>query len=158
MSETYIIDGNNLVHACREHAGPQAGFNFEQARRELTKRLYRFAAESGSCVTLVYDGTVGGREPEFQAPDFEAIYSSELSSADHIIEEHLASATDPHRTTVVTSDWAIQTATRAANALVLPCRAFIEQLALSGADVQVALNHPNRQAPKPTLGDLFPEK
>jgi predicted RNA-binding protein with PIN domain len=156
MSERYIIDGNNLVHAFREHARQRSGFDFERARRELTKRLYRFAAESGCHVTLVYDGTVGGREPEFQAPDFEAVYSSELSSADHIIEEHLAGVTDPHRTTVVTSDWAIQTATRAADALVLPCRAFIEQLASSGADVQAALKRPNRQRPRPTLGDLFP--
>jgi len=104
MGEHVIIDGNNLLHAMREHA-PIAAIG----RETMVRLIERWSLGSGSRVTLVFDGPAprGGFHKQL-SPDGLTVRFSAPASADDLIVAAISDDKDPSRLRVITSDTAIQ--------------------------------------------------
>jgi len=104
MSERVIIDGNNLLHAMREHA-PIAAVG----RETMVRLIERWSKASGSRVTLVFDGPAprGGLCKQL-SPDGVMVRFSAPATADDIIVAAIEAEKEPTRLRVVTSDTAIR--------------------------------------------------
>ncbi len=104
MDEHVIIDGNNLLHAMREHA-PIAPVG----RETMVRLIERWSRGSGSSVTLVFDGPVprGGLSKQL-SPDGMTVRFSAPATADDLIVAAIGDEKDPTRLRVVTSDTAIR--------------------------------------------------
>ena len=150
-----IVDGNNLLHACpeiTEHPGP---VDFAAARQLLARRLDRLAGRLAGRVTLVFDGTVGGRDASFTGAA-EVVYAAAAATADSVIERLVAGAPRSLRILVVTSDRPEARVVEAGGGQTLSCRAFAAWL----ADDAREQRRQRAQAPlstfRPRLGDRFP--
>lgn len=104
MDEHVIIDGNNLLHAMREHA-PIAAVG----RETMVRLIERWSKASGSRVTLVFDGPAprGGFSKQL-SPDGVMVRFSAPAPADDLIVTAIGDEKDPTRLRVVTSDTAIR--------------------------------------------------
>ena len=104
MGEHVIIDGNNLLHAMREHA-PIAAVG----RETMVRLIERWSRGSGSSVTLVFDGPAprGGFSKQL-SPDGLTVRFSAPATADDLIVAAIGDEKDPTRLRVVTSDTAIR--------------------------------------------------
>ena len=104
MDEHVIIDGNNLLHAMREHA-PIAAVG----RETMVRLIERWSRRSGSSVTLVFDGpTPHGGFGKQLSPDGMTVLFSAPSTADDLIVAAIGNEKDPNRLRIVTSDTAIR--------------------------------------------------
>ena len=106
MSEQVIIDGNNLLHAMREH-GPIAAVG----RETMVRLIERWSRSSGSSVTLVFDGPAphGGLGRQL-TPDALTVLFSAPATADDLIVAAIGREKEPARLRVITSDTAIRDA------------------------------------------------
>ena len=104
MGEHVIIDGNNLLHAMREHA-PIAAVG----RETMVRLIERWSRGSGSSVTLIFDGPAprGGFSKQL-SPDGMTVRFSAPATADDLIVAAIGDEKDPTRLRVVTSDTAIR--------------------------------------------------
>lgn len=104
MAEHVIIDGNNLLHAMREH-GPTAAIG----RETMVRWIERWSRRSGINVTLFFDGPPprGGLGKQL-SPDVLTVRFSAPAPADDLIVAAIAKEKDPARLRVVTSDTAIR--------------------------------------------------
>jgi hypothetical protein len=104
MGEHVIIDGNNLLHAMREHA-PIAAVG----RETMVRLIERWSRRSGSSVTLVFDGPAprGGFNKQL-SPDGLTVRFSAPATADDLIVAAIGDEKDSTRLRVVTSDTAIR--------------------------------------------------
>jgi len=104
MGEHVIIDGNNLLHAMREHA-PIAAVG----RETMVRLIERWSRSSGCSVTLVFDGPAprGGFGKQL-SPDALTVRFSAPATADDLIVAAIAKEKDPTLLRVVTSDTAIR--------------------------------------------------
>ncbi|MEK7757780.1 MAG: NYN domain-containing protein, partial [Planctomycetota bacterium] len=104
MGEHVIIDGNNLLHAMREHA-PIAAVG----RETMVRLIERWSRESGSAVTLVFDGPAprGGFSKQLSPTGLTVLFSAP-ATADDLIVVAIGDERDPTRLRVVTSDTAIR--------------------------------------------------
>lgn len=104
MAEHVIIDGNNLLHAMREHA-PIAAVG----RETMVRLIERWSRGSGCKVTLVFDGPAprGGLGKQL-SPDALTVRFSAPATADDLIVAAITEEMEPSRLRVVTSDTAIR--------------------------------------------------
>lgn len=104
MGEHVIIDGNNLLHAMREHA-PIAAVG----RETMVRMIERWSRGSGGSVTLVFDGPAprGGFSKQL-SPDGLTVRFSAPATADDLIVAAIDAEKEPTRLRVVTSDTAIR--------------------------------------------------
>ena len=104
MGEHVIIDGNNLLHAMREHA-PIAAVG----RETMVRLIERWSRGSGSSVTLVFDGPAprGGFSKQL-SPEGLTVRFSAPETADDLIVAAIGDEKDPTRLRVVTGDTAIR--------------------------------------------------
>src|SRR3990170_1885636 len=104
MAEHVIIDGNNLLHAMREHAPITA-----VGRETMVRLIERWSRGSGSSVTLVFDGPPprGGFNKQL-SPDGLTVRFSAPATADDLIVAAIGDEKNPTRLRVVTSDTAIR--------------------------------------------------
>jgi len=103
MAGHLLIDGYNLMGACRELYGPDSP-DLEQARERLIKRLARYRGLKGLSITLVFDGNKGGfptRHRE-RRRGMEIIFSRLGEEADFVIKDLVAKAAKSY--VVITSD------------------------------------------------------
>ena len=104
MVEHVIIDGNNLLHAMREHA-PIAAVG----RETMVRLIERWSRGSGNSVTLVFDGpTPRGGFGKQLSPDALTVRFSAPATADDLIVAAIGAEKEPTRLRVVTSDTAIR--------------------------------------------------
>lgn len=141
MGEHVIIDGNNLLHAMREHA-PIAAVG----RETMVRLIERWSRGSGSAVTVVFDGPAprGGLSKQL-SPDGLTVRFSAPATADDVIVAAIGDEKDPTRLRVITSDTAIRHAAGYRKCRCTDSASFIEELFPDQSP---------REAPRP----LSPEK
>ena len=104
MAEHVIIDGNNLLHAMREHA-PIAAIG----RESMVRLIERWSRGNGTGVTLIFDGPAprGGFGKQL-APASLTVRFSAPATADDLIVAAIRDEKEPTRLRIVTSDTAIR--------------------------------------------------
>ncbi len=124
-----LVDGFSLMHREAESlAALNAGRAFE-ARRMLAARLDRVASALAERLTLVYDGRGGGGPAEEMGDlSIEVLFSPGHQTADTVIERLAASAPDPARVLVVTSDRLERETVTAAGIHTQGCGDFLRAL------------------------------
>ena len=124
MAEHVIIDGNNLLHAMREHA-PIAAVG----RETMVRLIERWSRETGKPVTLIFDGPAPrGAFSKQLSPDGLTVRFSAPEPADDLIVAAIRDANDPTRFRVVTSDTAIRHAAGYRKCPCTDCVSFIDEL------------------------------
>ena len=160
MYKWIIIDGNNLLHSDKE--GILFGdrkTDFDSARRKLSRALDELAGAIAERMTVVFDGSVGGRDEAFQTSELRVVFSPAEMDADSVIERIVAEAPDPKGILVVSSDRAERRTVGAAGAEVMSCRNFISLLLDVRRSLKRQLQGRGRQViPGPSLGDFFPDE
>ncbi len=120
----YLIDGNNLLHTIG-----QSGLAPTPGRESLAKTIARWARNSGSQVTLYFDGAAPRGDLARQIEQTEIIVRfSGGQTADALIEADVAQAKLPTQITVVTTDRAIQHQVRYRKAVTIDSEAFAKSL------------------------------
>ena len=104
-----IVDGYNVIHGWPELAPLIRRGHAEEARHRLVAMLGEYAAATGEQVTVVFDAH--RRVRDGSAPDrvdgVTVIFGSTAQTADHVIERHVAIASqrgDAGRVMVATGD------------------------------------------------------
>jgi len=152
-----IIDGNNLVHSDREGLFGDHVADFDGARFGLARVLDELAGELAGKVTVVFDGTVGGKDEAFQSSELQVVFSPADMTADGVIERMAAQAQDPGSILVVSSDRAERDTVTAAGALTMSCQNFIELIKECRRTLSRQLaKRAKRRTPGQSLGDFFP--
>ena len=156
MYNWIIIDGNNLVHSDREGLFGNRRADFASARRGLARLIGELGDELAERVTIVFDGTAGGRAEALQAPGLEVLFSPSSQSADSVIERMVSKAPSADGILVVTSDRGERFTVGAAGAMTMSCDNFIDLLKDCRKAVTRKLNPRRRPPSGPSLGDFFP--
>ncbi|MCP4593931.1 MAG: hypothetical protein GY842_24620 [bacterium] len=122
---TYLIDGNNLLHAAPHHLpGPAVG------RQRLSELLGWWSRQVQTEVTVVFDGA----EPrpslaaQMRASGIDLLFSSPRT-ADEVIEDIIATTRYPAQLCVVSGDRAIQSVARRHRCTTMDSGAFARELA-----------------------------
>ncbi|MBA4387943.1 MAG: hypothetical protein C0404_08170 [Verrucomicrobia bacterium] len=151
-----IIDGNNLIHLAKGKflAGTR---DFAAARRSLATQIDELAGGLAGKVTIVFDGTIGGRDDSFKVANLDIIYSESHVTADRIIERMVSSSREPAKILVVTSDRSERHTVEAAGGEVTSCSVFVEMMEDSKKALKSGMKKLQQQSKGPTLGDFFPE-
>jgi uncharacterized protein len=129
MSNTYLIDGYNLLHALGLVRKRVAQGELDQARRQLVERLQKDLAKLHGVVTVVFDAK---RKPQ-RAPveemigDIRVLFAVQRE-ADELLEEMIAQHPQPRRLYVVSDDHRVERAARRRGAVALGCQAFLDLL------------------------------
>jgi len=145
-----IIDGYNLLHQDAALDGRRG--NLQTARQRLVRSIECTAPKMAPRITVVFDGREGGRDASFDAPHLEVLFSPANRTADAVIERIVATAKNPERIGVVTSDRVEERIVSSAGATVLSCSVFLSRCA---ATASPASSRPGSIFC--TLGDFFPE-
>lgn len=156
LAEWLIIDGNNLLHTAPDFARLVSD-NFPLARNALVRRLEELLGVLANRITIVFDGTVGGRQTGFESSAVEVVFTSADMSADAAIERLASEAEHPGSVLVVSSDRLERYTVEASGIRSLSCRSFIEEASLARRDLEKRLQHAKRKpGTHGTLGDFFP--
>jgi predicted RNA-binding protein with PIN domain len=150
-----IIDGNNLIHAMPELI-EGAGRDFVTTRQRLVQQLDELINVLAERITVVFDGSRGGKQTGFEASAVEVIFSPSSLTADSVIERLAVHALEREGATVVSSDSLERRTVEAAGVHTLSCRSFLEELRREQANLRRRLRQPGRPVRKNALGDLFP--
>lgn len=151
-----IIDGNNLIHLAKDRFLSGAR-DFVEARRNLVKQIDELAGGLAKKVTIVFDGTIGGRDDSFKMANLEIVYSEAVVTADRIIERMVSASTQPDKILVVTSDRSERHTVEAAGGDTMSCSVFVEMMEDSRKSLKAGMKKLQKQARGPTLGDFFPD-
>ena len=124
MSEQWLIDGYNLLHALQERTSRKTPLSREQ----LLSRIAEFASSKKLSTLIILDGV--GDNAEFKAyrtEHLDVVYSQK-APADSYIEKYLFEHRQERSLVVVTDDRAISNLARGGGARVLGTTAFAELL------------------------------
>lgn len=150
-----IIDGNNLIHGQPGLCPGGSRVDFDTARWVLAQRLDSLVGAVANRVTLVYDGTRGGRHEAFRG-SIDVVFAPPELTADGLIEKLVVGAGAPAGILVVTSDRQLRQAVFGAGAHTMSCAEF------AGLVRDMARQTEEKCTPRPgaekgpTLGDFFP--
>jgi len=130
MSQSYLIDGYNLLHAMAtlsKRAGPGV---LERARLRLLHLLHNSFGEQASQVTVVFDaaGAPAGSTPEHELHGMRIRFALKGRQADDVIEDLIHHDAAPKQLTVVSNDHRLQKAARHRKANVMSCEDFLDML------------------------------
>jgi predicted RNA-binding protein with PIN domain len=155
LAQWLIIDGNNLLHSAPEFAA-RVRSNFALARHDLVRRLEELLGLMAPRITVVFDGTIGGRQTGFESSAVEVIFTSADVSADATIERLAAEAGNPQSVVVVSSDRLERYTVESSGVRSLSCRSFVEEMARVQGELHRRLQQTRRQpGTRGTLGDFF---
>jgi predicted RNA-binding protein with PIN domain len=130
MTNTYLIDGYNLLFAVGILAGPVGPHGLEKARGQLLGLLRGVFEEEAAAVTVVFDAAhaVPGLPPEQHIRGLHLIFAQAKQEADDVIESLILHASAPKSVHVVSDDHRIQQAARRKGCQVLGCEEFVAWL------------------------------
>ena len=105
-----IIDGYNVIHALPQLQAWMLRGDLEIARNHLFDLVKPIHDQFDYRVTLVFDGSMDGKEVFRPTKEltFSVIYAPSSLSADGLIEQLVQSSKQPERITAVTQDHMIQ--------------------------------------------------
>jgi len=148
MGEHVIIDGNNLLHALREHA-PIAAVG----RETMVRLIERWRKTSGCEVTLIFDGPApqGGLHKQL-SPEGLTVRFSAPATADDLIVAIIRDEKDPTRLRVVTSDKAIRHAAGYRKCRSTDAVSFVSELFPTDRS-----SRPTRQLPDEKPSEVQPD-
>jgi len=152
-----IIDGNNLVHSDRDCLFGDHAAAFDAARFGLARVLDELVGELAGKITVVFDGTTGGKDEVFQNPELQVVFSPADMTADSVIERMVSKAQDPGGILVVSSDRGERYTVGAAGALTMSCQNFIDLIKECRQTLSRQLvRRAKRPTPGQSLGEFFP--
>lgn len=156
LTQWLIIDGNNLLHADPALARLVKS-NFALARNDCVRRLEGLLGLMANRITVIFDGTIGGRQSGFESSAVEVQFTSSEASADSVIERLSSEADTPSAVLVISSDRLERHSVEASGVRSLSCRSFLEEVARAQFDLHARLQHTSpRRGTRGTLGDFFP--
>lgn len=156
LAQWLIIDGNNLLHSSPKFA-PLVHGNFALARNELVRRMEELLGLMANRITVVFDGTIGGRQTGFESSAVEVVFTSTDTSADSAIERLSAEAENAPAVLVVSSDRLERHTVEASGVRSMSCRSFLEEVSLAQGELRKRIRHTaSKQGVRGTLGDFFP--
>ena len=135
--------------------GEQDFSDFESARWSLVRRLEQAVNGLAERVTVVYDGTIGGRH-EALDDAIEVLFTPAHDTADRHIENLVAGSRNPGGILIVTNDRAERTGVIALGAMTQSCEAFLEDLTHDRKKRTRSLQQANMTIKKNSSGDYFP--
>ena len=121
MSQTYYIDGYNVIHHSEELKRLLHG-HFEVARDKLIDQTLRWCAASGEKAKIIFDGQGKRTEGSVNHPDTNLVtilFSSKHKTADMIIERAVFQAPRKESIIVVSADRGITDLCMGKGALVM---------------------------------------
>jgi predicted RNA-binding protein with PIN domain len=150
MSNTYLIDGYNLLHALGLVRKRVAKGELDQARRRLVARLQEGFAKLHGTVTVVFDAKRKPRRApaEEMMGDIRVLFAVQRE-ADDLLEELIGQHPQPRRLYVVSDDHRVERAAQRRGAIALGCQAFLDLLERPQTD-------PSRQSPSPAAQPAQP--
>ena len=141
-----LVDGYSLLHNWPRLA-PGKPRHSAVAREELIHTLTQYFDASGTPITVVFDGSRSGREPDEtpSTPDVEILYSRAGQAADQIIEK-AAFRLKPHGDVlVITDDLAEREMVSGFGSLTSSCENFIRTVEGAIAELQRQLTSYNQK-------------
>ncbi len=150
-----IIDGNNLIHSHPEVCSAGANADFDTIRWVLAQRLDSLATAFADRVTLVYDGTRGGRHEAFRG-SIDVVFSPPELTADGLIEKMVLAAQNRNSILVVTSDRLLRQTVFGAGAHTMSCAEFAAVVGDAARQTAARCAPAQGKRDGPTLGDFFP--
>jgi len=150
-----IIDGNNLIHSHPEVCPGAPHADFDTARWTLAQRLDSLATALADRVTLVYDGTRGGRHEAFRG-SIDVVFSPPELTADGLIEKMVLAAQKRNSILVVTSDRLLRQTVFGAGAHTMSCAEFAGLVGDTARQTEARCAPTQGNRDGPTLGDFFP--
>ena len=135
-----IVDGYNVLHACRWLPSSWKGAD----RSRFCRLLGELSRHEGEKITVVFDAMPS--EPGLgvgKSPGVEIIFSGHKRTADDVIIQMIKSSSGPRDLTIVSSDREIKTAARRRGCKVRTAGEFIKTSASQLARAQ------NKQASEP---------
>ncbi len=142
MTEKWLIDGYNLLHAIPALFSGRT----RTTREDLLARLAGFAAASSIHLTVVLDGKGNSSVLDsYRTVLFDVVYSQNVS-ADAVIEKTLyLPGAELHRWVVVTNDHEIGNIARGKGASVMRCEECLARLKSSEQESAAAkISHQDR--------------
>ena len=151
-----VIDGSNLVHQAPVEMVGDVSRDFVTARQRLARYLDKLAGSLAKRVTIIFDGTIAGRDEHFDASSVEVVFCDGVDTADAMIERTAAACAHPETMLVVTSDRAERETVEAHGVQTTSCAAFLDLVAHARTNLGRAISSHRSGARKTTLGDFFP--
>jgi predicted RNA-binding protein with PIN domain len=152
-AEWLIIDGNNLVHHDSGWLGARRDFG--AARLKLVSMVDALAGRLANRMTIVFDGTIGGKGEASNAPGVEVIFSPADKTADTVIEQMVEGSGIAKAILVVTSDRMERDVVEGSGAETMSCAQFRELLEESHEEMSDKLRRDTKRTGGPTMGDFF---
>lgn len=143
MSQTYYIDGYNLIHHSPELAQLMRR-HFEIARDKLIEEIIRWASASGQHAKLIFDGQGKRTEASQNHPNtqnVEILFSSKNKTADMIIERAVFQSKKRDDIIVVSADRGITDLCMSKGALVMHPNGFWTTLNEASAETSRSIKH-----------------
>ena len=161
MSNTYFIDGYNVMYQCNE-LRPIALRDLEEARETLIEKVAVFCVTTASRVSLVFDGRAK-HLPEVapnvhNAAGMEILYSPANVSADAVIERLIYRAPNRLETVVVSNDRGLRDLCRGMGALTMDANHFLRSINEVRRENMVTFLDRRRAATPAFLEDLLNDK
>ena len=156
MYQWLIIDGNNLIHMHPKFKRMRHT-DFDGARKGLVAEIDGMATTLASRVTVVFDGTIGGKAQGYGATQIDVEFSTADITADGVIERLVYGSKRPQEITVVTSDRVERDTVEAAGGNSVSCKSFLEDLNQGASDISQEIQKIKDRPPPGRLGDFFPD-
>ena len=139
----YLVDGHNLI--------PKLGLHLDSVddENELIPRLQEYCRLRRARLEVYFDGAPPGQAPARLAGAVTVYFVRQGSTADAAIEVRLGRLGKQAKNwTVVSSDWRVQRAARAAHATVLSSEEFVQEMSKALAAGSSPLKHEATLAPE----------
>jgi uncharacterized protein len=124
VSAEFLVEGYNLLHALFKEKNKR---DLESLREQMETSLRKVQHASGRRVTVVYDGKACG-SPQVEPGALERVFTPARTTADEWITTHIRSRGPKSRLyTVVSSDRAVSSRSKAFGAMTMSSEEFILQ-------------------------------
>lgn len=130
MSQRYLIDGYNLLHALGLPPGPLGPRGLEKARGRLLGLLAAGLGDGAAAATVVFDARHArpGSRGEEHYQGVHVLFAVRHEEADELIEELIRRDSTPRQLAVVSDDHRVQRAGSHRRCQVLSCDSFLDRL------------------------------
>ena len=150
MSELHLVDGYNVLYKCSWLKGLLRQ-DLETAREALIDRVAHYCAQSGTRVTIVFDGRARQVTENVahnrSVGSLEVLYSPAQLTADSVIERMVYETPRKMDVVVVTNDRGVRDLCRGMGSLVMDAENFLRCLQESRRDTSETLQRTRPPTP-----------